>query len=190
MATRVPHANARAQAARHITPSAASEAGRRQRALGTLGSNRQSPENVTPFQSFTRALGSPLSSPPVTLPNTPGAGDYEDNVVYNANPGGDPDDNPSNDPGDDPGEPAGDNPDDNPFQDDPPEDEPLEPILALAQAIDTLTRDVRRVRRDNESSGWTKLRESDQFDGTDPKKLRAFLIHGELNFEQQLRAFW
>ena len=116
---------------------------------------------------------------------------YDDNNNFYANPGGDPDDNPSNDPGGDPGDPVGDNPDDdeNPFRDDPPEEEPIEPILALAHAIDTLTRDVRRVHRDDKMSGWTKLREPDQFDGTDPKKLHAFLIQCELNFQDWPRAF-
>ena len=86
---------------------------------------------------------------------------------------------------------AGDNPDndENPFQDDPPKEEPREPILALAHAINTLTQDVHRVRQDDEMSGWTKLHEPDQFDGTDPKKLHTFLIQCELNFQDQPRAF-
>ena len=38
-------------------------------------------------------------------------------------------------------------------------------------------------------SGRTKLCEPDQFDSTDPKKLHAFLIQCELNFQDQPRAF-
>ena len=187
MATRITRARAKEQAARNTTPAATSEAGCCHRALGALGSNRQSPENMTPFQSFTRGPGSPLTPPLATLDRDI----YDNNNNFYANPGSDPDDDPGNDPGGNPGDPAGDNPDDdeNPFRDDPSEEEPIEPILALAHAIDTLTRDVRRVRRDDETSGRTKLREPDQFDGTDPKKLRAFLIQCELNFQDQPRAF-
>ena len=48
---------------------------------------------------------------------------------------------------------------------------------------------MRRVRRDDETSGRTKLCEPDQFNGTDPKKLRTFLIQCELNFQDRPRAF-
>ena len=142
---------------------------------------------MTPFQSFTRGPGSPLP-PPLA---TPDRDIYDDNNDFYANPGGDLDDDPGNDPGGDPGDPAGDNPDndENPFQDDPPEEEPMEPILALAHAIDTLTQDVHRVCRDDEMSGQTKLCEPDQFNGTDPKKLCVFLIQCELNFQDWPHAF-
>ena len=104
MATRITRARTKEQAAR--------EAGCRHRALGALGSNRQSPENVTPFQSFTRGPGSPLTPPSAMLDKDI----YDNNNNFYANPGGDP------------GDPAGDNPDDNEnlFQDDPPEEEPIE----------------------------------------------------------------
>ena len=187
MATRITRARTKEQAAHNTTPAATSEAGHHYRALGALGSNQQSPENVTPFQSFTRGPGSPLTPPPATLDRDI----YDDNNDFYANPGGDLDDDPGNDPSGDPGDPAGDNPDDNenPFRDDPSEEEPIEPILALAHAINTLTQDVCRVHRDDETSGRTKLRKPDQFNGTDPKKLRAFLIQCELNFQDRPRAF-
>ena len=84
MAARITRARAKEQAARNTTPAAASEAGRHHRALGALGCNRQSPENVTPFQSFTRGPGSPLTPPPVT----PDRDIYDDNNDFYANPGG------------------------------------------------------------------------------------------------------
>ena len=187
MTTHITQARAKEKAAHNTTPTATSEAGHCHRALGALGSNQQSPENVTLFQSFTRGPGSSLTPPPAM----PDGDIYNDNNDFYANPGGDPDDDPGNDPGGDPNDPAGDNPDDeeNPFQDDPPEEEAMETILALAHAIDTLTRDVRRVRWDDETSGWTKLCKLDQFDSTDPKKLRAFLIQCELNFQDQPCTF-
>ena len=94
MATHITRARAKEQAARNTTPAAASEAGHRHRALGALGSNQQSPENVTLFQSFTRGPGSPLI-PPLA---TPDRDIYDDNNDFYANPGSDLDD--------DPGDPA------------------------------------------------------------------------------------
>jgi len=39
------------------------------------------------------------------------------------------------------------------------------------------------------SSGRTKVCEPDTFDGTDPRKLRAFLVQCELNFQDRPKAF-
>jgi hypothetical protein len=96
-------------------------------------------------------------------------------------PGGPPDD------GDD-------DPPDDPPPDDQPEDERLGPydyippesrvLLQLSRAIDRLSS---RDTRDNEpdTSSKAKVQEPDTFDGTDPRKLRAFFVQCELNFQSR-----
>ncbi|KAI6150897.1 hypothetical protein BKA82DRAFT_18712 [Pisolithus tinctorius] len=93
------------------------------------------------------------------------------------NPGGnDPSDN---GPGDDgPGDDL-DNDDEEPL----PEDDVKPGVTMLdnlAKAIELL---AHNARTGSESSSRTKLHEPDTFDGTDPKKLHAFLIQCELNFQ-------
>src|SRR5205807_10221878 len=187
-----------------------SAVGRRQTALDALASNRRTPDIPGHFRSFSNRRSSPLD--PVTpstvysrprrqpLPRiTPLDSDHEDaprrNIPADDGPG---DDGPGDEePGDDglgddnPDEGPGDEPEDegNPFKDD--KEEPDMGIITfnnLAQAIDNLAR-VSCQETGSELSGHTKLREPDTFDGTDAKKLRAFLIQCELNFQDQPRAF-
>src|SRR5207245_1502860 len=78
----------------------------------------------------------------------------------------------------------------NPFDDD--KEEPDMGVITfnnLTQAIDNLAC-VSCRETGSESTGCTKLQEPDTFDGMDAKKLRAFLIQCELNFQDQPRAFW
>ncbi|KIO10082.1 hypothetical protein M404DRAFT_130171, partial [Pisolithus tinctorius Marx 270] len=56
----------------------------------------------------------------------------------------------------------------------------------LASAIKLL---AHNARTSPESSSRTKLHEPNTFDGTDPKKLHAFFIQCELNFQDQPWAF-
>ncbi|KIK13648.1 hypothetical protein PISMIDRAFT_17826, partial [Pisolithus microcarpus 441] len=99
------------------------------------------------------------------------------------NPGGD-------DPGDDdPHNNDEDDEDDNdPFVDAP---EDLDPQLAVLQnlvmAVDRLSHSTRRP--DDTSSSRAKVREPDTFDGTEPRKLRTFLVQCELCFQDRPRAF-
>ena len=87
-------------------------------------------------------------------------------------PGGDPnlDDNPDDNPDDDPE----DDPHPEPLNDD--QDEPN-----LANAIRLLAQNVGSKPKGNR----TKVREPDTFDGSDPKKLRPFILQLELNFRDR-----
>src|SRR6202035_1484025 len=87
-------------------------------------------------------------------------------------PGGDPnaDDNPDHNPDDDPE----DDPHPEPLNDD--QDEPN-----LANAIRLLAQNVGSKPKGNR----TKVREPDTFDGSDPKKLRPFILQLELNFRDR-----
>ena len=105
--------------------------------------------------------------------------------------GGPPGDNsPGGDPGDDdPNDPFNDNEDnDNKVED---QLNQLDPGLIvssnLAGAINVLARNAQR--NSESSSSHTRIREPDTFDGTDPKKLHAFLVQCELNFQDRRRAF-
>ena len=96
------------------------------------------------------------------------------------------DDGPGGDPGDDDlNDLFNDNEDDN----DEVEDQlnQLDPGLIvfsnLAGAINTLARNAQRNSKS--SSSRTRVHEPDTFDGTDPKKLRAFLVQCELNFQDR-----
>ena len=63
-----------------------------------------------------------------------------------------------------------------------------DPLLLFAQAVQALTR-VASATTDCNSSGKTKVREPDTFDGSDLRKLRAFLVLCELNFQNRPKAF-
>jgi len=69
--------------------------------------------------------------------------------------------------------------------------EELDPGLAvfhnLAVAVNRLSRSSRRTS--NSSSSRAKVHELDTFDGTDPKKLRTFLVQCELCFQDRAKAF-
>jgi len=67
----------------------------------------------------------------------------------------------------------------------------LDPGLAvfqnLAVAVNRLSRSSRQTS--DSSSSRAKVREPDTFDGTDPKKLRTFLVQCELCFQDRTKAF-
>jgi len=92
-----------------------------------------------------------------------------------------PEDGPGGDP-DDPGDGDNDDDDNDDFVDTMDE---LDPGLAvfqnLAVAINRLSRSSRRTS--DSSSSRAKVHEPDTFDGTDPKKLRTFLVQCELCFQ-------
>ncbi|KIO00948.1 hypothetical protein M404DRAFT_29148 [Pisolithus tinctorius Marx 270] len=99
------------------------------------------------------------------------------------------DDDPSNGPGDD--GPSDDNLEENDLEDEldfpDPDTKPTITVLDnLTEAIKLL---AHNAHTSPESSGWTKLHEPNTFDGTDPKKLHAFFIQCELNFQDQPQAF-
>ena len=93
-------------------------------------------------------------------------------------------------PGDDPDDPGDDNDDNNDkdFVDAPDE---LDPNLAifhnLALAVNRFSRSSRRTN--DPLSSHAKVREPDTFDGTEPKKLRTFLVQCELCFQDRPKAF-
>ena len=58
----------------------------------------------------------------------------------------------------------------------------LDPLLLFVQAVQALTR-VASATVDHDSSGKTKVREPDTFNGSDLCKLRTFLVLCELNFQ-------
>jgi len=96
---------------------------------------------------------------------------------------------PEDGPGDDPDDPGDDNNNNNnEFLD---ATEELDPSLAvfhnLAIAVNRLSRSSHRTN--NSSSSCAKVREPDTFDGTDPKKLRTFLVQCELCFQDHAKAF-
>ena len=80
-------------------------------------------------------------------------------------------------------------PDDNPPDDDDPGEQPDDPDNDvqnnLADAIAALARNVRHQGDGSRS----KVREPDPFNGTDPTKLRTFLIQLQLSFNDQPCAF-
>jgi len=99
---------------------------------------------------------------------------------------------PEDGPGDDPDDPGDDNNNNNnnnnEFLD---AMEELDPSLAvfhnLAIAVNCLSHSSRRTN--DSSSSCAKVREPDTFDGTDPKKLRTFLVQCELCFQDRAKAF-
>jgi len=98
-----------------------------------------------------------------------------------------PKDGPGGDP-DDPGDGDNDDDDNDDFVNDMDE---LDPGLAvfqnLAVAVNRLSHSSHRTN--DSSSSRAKVREPDTFDGTDPKKLRTFLVQCELCFQDRAKAF-
>ncbi|KIN94165.1 hypothetical protein M404DRAFT_168981 [Pisolithus tinctorius Marx 270] len=186
MATKTHFQPPRGRSATNPDSTSASGA-RRETALAVLGTTRRSPEPVSPFRGFSAWTSNtptprhPTAPIPKGDPGDDGPGDNDDNHPE--------DDDPGNDPGDN--GPGDDNPEDNDPEDDldfpDPDTEPAVTVFdSLAKAIKLL---ARNTRTSPESSSRTKLREPDTFDGTDPKKLRAFFIQCELNFQDRPRAF-
>src|SRR6202790_1990837 len=109
--------------------------------------------------------------------NNPGGGD---------NPDGDDHGNDDGPEDDLPGDPDNDPPDDDPPDDDNPDNNPDNDVQNnLADAIAALARNVRHQGDGSRS----KVREPDPFDGTDPTKLRTFLVQLQLSFNDRPRAF-
>jgi len=98
-----------------------------------------------------------------------------------------PEDGPGDDP-DNPGDDNNNNDDDDEFLN---ATEELDPSLAvfhnLAVAVNHLSHSSRRTN--DSSSSRAKVREPDTFNGTDPKKLRTFLVQCELCFQDRAKAF-
>ena len=64
-----------------------------------------------------------------------------------------------------------------------------DPLLLFMQTVQALTRVTLASADRDSSSGKTKVREPDMFDGTDLYKLRTFLVLCELNFQNHPKAF-
>ncbi|KIO07414.1 hypothetical protein M404DRAFT_23924 [Pisolithus tinctorius Marx 270] len=129
-------------------------------ALVSLGTARRLPGEVNNFRGFTAYDEPDLDKPDDFNPSDDGPG--------------------NNGPGDDP-----DNDNEEPL----PEDDVKPGVTMLdnlAKAIELLTCNA---HTSSESSSRMKLHEPDTLDGTDPKKLCAFLIQCELNFRDQPQAF-
>ena len=58
-------------------------------------------------------------------------------------------------------------------------------LLQLSRAIDRLSSRNTRNNSEPDNSSKAKVREPDTFDGTDPRKLRAFFVQCELNFQSR-----
>ena len=151
-----------------------------------ISQNRPSPESLTPAARI------------VVLPDNYESPKSEDHLfgcpaAFNGGGGG------PRFPGDGPPGPSSDDddpdfPDDDLFTPDPDSDEelPAEQIPAdtLAQLASTINNLAHYSRRpSSNSTACTKVREPDQFDGTNPRKLQVFLVQCELNYQDRPKAF-
>jgi len=172
-----------------------------------LSNRRQPPASASQFRSFTaRNPTAPLTphwdAASQSLRGSADLGHHEsvsgDRFPYHRDPTPErreparhqwfgPEDRPGGDP-DDPGDGDNDDDDDDDFVDAMDE---LDPGLAvfqnLAVAVNCLSCSSRQTS--NSSSSCAKVREPDTFDGTDPKKLRTFLVQCELCFQDRAKAF-
>jgi len=147
--------------------------------LSALTSLRHSPDSVSQFQGFSaqRASSPTQHRPPGAFVDNLGD-DLSDDHLGDDGPRGDGPDNPNDPNPDDGGEdPIDGIPD--------PDEAGLVIFNNLSIAIDRLA----RSSHSSESSSCTKVREPDTFDGTNPKKLRKFLVQCELNFQDKPKAF-
>jgi len=100
----------------------------------------------------------------------------------------DPDDEDDNTPGGNPPDDEGGDPDDEPDHD---EDDGLNAqdrvFMQLSEAINNLACNNRRTSFLDDSK--VKVREPDTFDGSEPRKLRAFFVQCELNFQSKPKTF-
>jgi len=151
---------------------------RRAAALSALTSLRCSPDSVSQFQGFSARRASPAQRcPPGAFVKDLG-NDLGDDHPGDNGPGGDGPDNPDNpNPDDGSEDPINGIPD--------PDEAGLVIFNNLSIAIDRLA----RSSHSSESLSCTKVRKPDTFDGTDPKKLRTFLVQCELNFQDRPKAF-
>jgi len=172
-----------------------------------LSNHRQPPASVSQFQSFTARNPTASVTPhrdaaSQSLHGSADLGHHEsisgdqfpyhrDSTPERHEPGRfqwfSPEDGPGDDP-DDPGDDNNNNDDDNEFLD---AMEELDPSLAVFHNLAvTVNRLSRSSRQTNESSSSrAKVREPDTFNGTDPKKLRTFLVQCELCFQDRAKAF-
>ncbi|KIO02102.1 hypothetical protein M404DRAFT_28059 [Pisolithus tinctorius Marx 270] len=95
------------------------------------------------------------------------------------------DDGPDPDPDYPDGDPDGGGSGDGDVPEDPAEP-PEDPLVALARAVHALARSSSHT---GDSAPKTKVHEPDTFNGSDPKKLREFLVQCELNFQDCPHAF-
>jgi len=170
----------------------------RQEALNAPSTSRNELTNEGEFLSFSNRNtppGAPLPDP-TTL--TPAPRRPNDSGVYSTRrfdnaldiygdgyPGGD-----GGDGGD--SNPPSPNPPNIPLPDSPVPSNPTptqDPLLLFEQAVQALTRVAMASADHDSSSGRTKVREPDTFDGTDPRKLHAYLVQCELNFQDRPKAF-
>jgi hypothetical protein len=71
-----------------------------------------------------------------------------------------------------------------------PEPEPAQDeARAMKSFFESIAKLAESITSDKKESGQTKLREPDTFDGSDPKKLRCFLLQCKLNFRAKPKAF-
>jgi len=171
-----------------------------------LSNHRQPPASVSQFRSFTaRNPAVPLTprrdAASQSLRGSADFGHHEsvsgDRFPYRRDPTPDRREpahhqwfGPEDGPGDDPDDPRdGDNDEDNNEFVDAPEE--LDPGLAvfhnLAIAVNRLS--CSSCRTNESSSSHAKVWEPDTFDGTDPKKLRTFLVQCELCFQDRAKVF-
>ena len=159
-----------------------------------LSSRRQPPASVSQFWSFT-ARNPPASSTPRhdeataqahhenSTPSRHEATPASHKRYQLFEPG---DDRPGDDP-DDPGD-DDDEDDDEDFIDALDDLDPnLDVLNNLAIAVNCLSCSAKRTN--DSSSSHAKVHELDTFDGTDPKKLRTFLVQCELCFQDCPKAF-
>jgi len=173
-----------------------------------LSNRRQPPASVSQFRSFTaRNPTAPLTprrdAASQSLHGSADPGRHEsasgDRFPYRRDPTPERRESgrfqwfgPEDGPGDDPDDPGDDNNNNNNNNDEFLDTaEELDPGLAvfhnLAVAVNCLSRSSRRTS--DSSSSRAKVREPDTFDGTDPKKLRTFLVQCELCFQVGAKAF-
>jgi len=165
-----------------------------------LSNRRQPPASVSQFRSFTARNPTASVTPrrdaaSQSLRGSAGLGHHEsvsgdrfpnhcDSTPERREPGRFQWFGPEDGPRDDPDNPR----DDDEFLD---TTEELNPSLAvfhnLAVAVNHLSRSS--CRTNDSSSSHAKVREPDTFDGTDPKKLRTFLVQCELCFQDRAKAF-
>ena len=189
-------------------PSVAPSTSPRYNPLNAFGSNRRGPELIGQFQSFSARHTTPSASQPplpqesptlgthiVVIPDYDGSGNsagllFGGPAHYDDDDAGDPDflrgdlpDPPSDDDPDFPVE--GLYPDDSDEETEV-EHVPSDALIQLASAIQSLTHFSRRPSSD--PTPHTKVREPNQFDGTDSRKLQVFLVQLKLNFQDHASA--
>jgi hypothetical protein len=171
-----------------------------QAASNFLASRRNAASDTEEYAGFTNRRTRPSQAPAESIsqlrnhphPETPKRPATDGPQDFNG-----PDDNDDGPPGGPP-DGDGDDPDDedNPFDRDDPVDPPDDEIYGLtpservfhrfSEAIESLARSTRKSPSEDSK---VKVREPDTFDGSEPRKLRAFFVQCELNFQNKTRSF-